>query len=105
VNGISRLVITKLDVLDNFDEIRVCSGYELKGKRLKGFPGDVDTLQRVTPVYESFEGWKTSLTNITAYDALPMNAKKYLHALSQLTGIPLWFVSVGPRRDQSLFVQ
>ncbi len=105
VNGISRLVITKLDVLDGFDEIRVCTGYELKGKRLKGFPSDVDTLQRVTPVYESFEGWKTPLPKITAYDALPMNAKKYLQALSQLTGIPLWFVSVGPRRDQSLFVQ
>ncbi len=104
VNGISRLVITKLDVLDAFDEIRVCTGYELNGKRLKGFPVDVDTLERITLIYESFEGWKTSIVNVTTYEALPPNAQKYLQALSRLTDIPLWFVSVGPRRDQSLFV-
>lgn len=105
VNGIDRLVITKLDVLDDFDEIHVCTGYEFKGKRLKGFPIDVTTLERVTPVYESFAGWKTSLVNHTSYDALPANAQKYLQALSRLTDVPLWFVSVGPRRDQSLFVK
>jgi adenylosuccinate synthase len=104
VNGISRLVITKLDVLDAFDKIRVCTGYELNGKRLKGFPVDVDTLERITLIYESFEGWKTSIVNVTTYEALPPNAQKYLQALSRLTDIPLWFVSVGPRRDQSLFV-
>jgi adenylosuccinate synthase len=105
VNGIGRLVITKLDVLDDFDEIRVCTGYEVKGKRLKGFPIDVDTLQNVTPVYESYEGWKTPLVNIRTFNDLPGRAQKYLNALSQLTDIPLWFVSVGPKRDQSLFVQ
>ncbi len=105
VNGISRLVITKLDVLDAFDEIQVCTGYELNGKRVKGFPVDVGTLERITPVYESFEGWNTSIVDVTAYEALPPNAKKYLQALSQLTDVPLWFVSVGPRRDQSLFVK
>ena len=104
VNGISRLVITKLDVLDAFDEIQVCTGYELNGKRVKGFPVDVGTLERITLVYESFEGWNTSIVDVTAYEALPPNAKKYLQALSRLTDIPLWFVSVGPRRDQSLFV-
>jgi adenylosuccinate synthase len=105
VNGISRLVITKLDVLDTFAEIRVCTGYELNGKRLKGFPVDVDTLERITPVYEIFEGWNTSLVDLTSYDALPPNAQKYLTALSRLTDIPLWFVSVGPKRNQSLFVK
>jgi adenylosuccinate synthase len=105
VNGISQLVITKLDVLDTFEEIRVCTGYELNGKRLKGFPVDVDTLERITPVYEIFEGWNKTLVDLTSYDALPANAQKYLTALSRLTDIPLWFVSVGPRRDQSLFVQ
>jgi adenylosuccinate synthase len=104
VNGIDRLVITKLDVLDNFDEILACTGYEVKGKRLKGFPVDADTLDHVTPVYESFEGWKTPLVNVKTYDALPAQAKRYLDALSRLTDIPLWFVSVGPRRDQSLFL-
>jgi adenylosuccinate synthase len=105
VNGISKLVITKLDVLDAFDDILVCTGYEYKGKRLKGFPLDVDTLNNVTPVYESFEGWRTSLVDITSYDDLPDKAKHYLTSLSRITDIPLWFVSVGPRRDQSLFVE
>ena len=105
VNGIGKLVITKLDVLDDFDEIRVCVGYEVKGKRLRGFPVDAETLQRVTPVYESFEGWKTSLVNIRNYQDMPAKAQKYLNALSHLTDIPLWFVSVGPKRDQSLFVK
>jgi adenylosuccinate synthase len=97
-------VITKLDVLDDFDEIRVCTGYELNGKRLRGFPINIETLGRLTPVYESFAGWKTSLVHLTAFEALPANARKYLLALSRLTEVPLWFVSVGPRRDQSLFV-
>ncbi|MEK7671606.1 MAG: adenylosuccinate synthetase, partial [Bacteroidota bacterium] len=59
VNGIQKTVITKLDVLDAFEEIEVCVGYELNGKRLKSFPTDVQTLEQVKPVYESFEGWKT----------------------------------------------
>jgi adenylosuccinate synthase len=105
VNGIGKLVITKLDVLDGFDEIQICTGYEFKGKRLRGFPIDAETLQHVTPVYESFEGWKSSLVNMRAFGDLPTKAQKYLNALSQLTEIPLWFVSVGPKRDQSLFVQ
>ncbi len=98
-------MITKLDVLDGFDEIRVCTGYEFRGKKVKGFPVDAETLDRVTPVYESFPGWKTSLVDITSYDALPANARTYLEALSRFTDVPLWFVSVGPRRDQSLFVK
>jgi adenylosuccinate synthase len=103
VNGIDRLVITKLDVLDTFDEISVCIGYEYKGKRLKGFPIDVETLDHVTPVYESFEGWNTSLVNITSYNDLPSKAQQYVQTLARLTDVPVWFVSVGPRRDQSLF--
>jgi adenylosuccinate synthase len=105
VNGLSQLVITKLDVLDDFDEVLVCTGYEYKGKRLKSFPLDVERLEHVTPVYEAFEGWKMPLVNCTTYDELPLNARTYLNALSRLTDIPLWFVSVGPRRDQSLFAK
>ena len=104
INGINRLVVTKLDVLDEFDEIRMCTGYEVDGKRLRAFPTDVRTLDRVKPMYESFEGWKSSLAGITAYEDLPRQAKTYLTALARCTGAPLWLVSVGPRRDQSLFL-
>jgi adenylosuccinate synthase len=104
VNGISRLVVTKLDVLDTFDEIRMCTGYEVDGKRLRSFPTDVRTLERVRPLYESFEGWKASIAGAPAYDDLPRQAKTYLTALARCTGAPLWLVSVGPRRDQSLYL-
>ncbi len=104
INGISRLVVTKLDVLDGFDEVRMCTGYEVAGKRLRSFPTDVRTLDQVRPLYESFEGWKTPVTGATAYEELPRQAKTYLTALARYTGAPLWLVSVGPRRDQSLFL-
>jgi adenylosuccinate synthase len=104
VNGITDVVVTKLDVLDQFDVIRVCVGYELNGKRLKSFPTDVKTLEAVTPVYETFEGWKTSLSSVREFADLPANARSYLRALGELTGTTIWMVSVGPRRDQTLCV-
>jgi adenylosuccinate synthase len=104
INGISRLVVTKLDVLDGFDEVRMCTGYEMAGKRLRSFPSDVRTLEQVRPLYESFEGWKTPLSGARTYDELPRQAKTYLTALARYTGAQLWLVSVGPRRDQSLFL-
>ncbi len=104
VNGIQRLVITKLDVLDMFEEIKICVAYELNGKRLKGFPTDQATLERATPVYESFPGWNTSLAEARHDDQVPAEARRYLEALSRFTETPIWFVSVGPRRDQSLFL-
>ena len=104
INGISKLVVTKLDVLDGFDEIRMCTGYEVAGRRLRSFPSDVRTLEGVRPLYESFEGWKTPTAGATTYEELPRQAKAYLTALARYTGAPLWLVSVGPRRDQSLFL-
>jgi len=104
VNGLQRLAITKLDVLDDFDEIRVCVAYEVNGRRLKTFPTDVASLDRITTVYESFEGWKMPLSGITSYADLPSKARRYVEALARLTGTQLWLVSVGPRRDQSIIV-
>lgn len=102
INGIEQLAITKLDVLDDFDEIHVCVGYEYKGKSLKTFPTDITSLERITPVYERFDGWKSSLAEIRTYTNLPAKARKYIDALSRVTGIPVWLVSVGPRRDQTI---
>lgn len=102
INGIEQLAITKLDVLDMFNEIHVCIGYEYKGKRLKTCPTDVTSLERITPVYEVFEGWKSPLANVRTYANLPAKAKKYIDALSRVSEIPIWLVSVGPRRDQTI---
>ncbi len=105
INGIEKIAITKLDVLDEFDEIKVCTGYEIAGKRLKSFPTDVKSLMHITPLYESFEGWKTSLANVRSYGDLPANARRYVEALAHLSGTPLWIVSVGPRRDQTIVLE
>jgi adenylosuccinate synthase len=104
VNGIQRLAVTKLDVLNDFDVLRMCTGYELNGKRLRSFPTDVTTLEQLTPVFEEFEGWKTPLAGVTSYGDLPRQAQTYLEALARHTEAPLWLVSVGPRRDQSILL-
>lgn len=105
VNGIQQTVITKLDVLDQFEEIKVCIGYEANGKRLKTFPSDVATLERVTPVYESFAGWRSSTSSARSYEELPGAARTYLKALGNLTETDVWVVSVGPRRDQTFYAR
>lgn len=102
INGIERAAITKLDVLSNFDQIKVCVAYEIQGKKLKSFPTDVNKLMSVTPIYESLPGWKTDLTNITDYNELPSEAKDYLQFISQKSGFEISIISVGPKRDQTI---
>ncbi len=104
INGIQKIAITKIDVLDAFDEIRVCIGYEYDGRRLKTFPTDVRSLEHITPVYETFEGWKVPLSNISSYHELPLQARRYIETLSHLTGTGVALVSVGPRRDQTILI-
>ncbi|MBX2991125.1 MAG: adenylosuccinate synthase [Bacteroidetes bacterium] len=105
VNGIQQIVITKLDVLDEFDEIKICVGYEVGGKKLKSFPTDVKTLESVTPVYEKFEGWKTPISEVRKFVDLPPATRRYLVAMAELTGTRIHIVSVGPRRDQTFYAQ
>ncbi|MBI3193712.1 MAG: adenylosuccinate synthase, partial [Ignavibacteriae bacterium] len=102
VNGINEIAITKLDVLDSFDTLNICIGYELNGKALKSFPTDVQTLETVKPVYESFAGWKSSTSDVRSFDELPANAQTYVRALAQLTGTQISMISVGARRDQTI---
>ncbi len=101
INGIDRIAVTKLDVLDDFSDIRVCVGYEFRGKRLKTFPSDTSSLGHIVPVYASYPGWKTKISGIRSFADLPEKAQTYVRDLAQLTGTKLWLVSVGPRRDQT----
>ena len=103
VNGIKQVAVTKLDVLDSFDEIKVCVGYRLGGKLLKSFPCDTQTLDSVAPHYETFDGWKTKTSGATSYAALPANVHKFIQALSSLTDTEVKMISNGARRDQILF--
>jgi len=102
INGIQRAAITKLDVLSYMDEIKVCMGYELNGKKLKSFPTDVEILSRVTPVYETLPGWKTDITKVKYFDSLPSNAKDYLSFISEKSGFEISIISVGPKREQTI---
>ncbi len=104
VNGISDIAITKLDVLDSFDSLNICIGYELNGKFLKSFPTDIQTLENIKPVYESFAGWKSSTTHARSFHELPSNAQTYVNALARLTGTTISMISVGARRDQTIIL-
>lgn len=103
INGISKIAITKLDVLDDFDEIKICVGYQYEGKILKTFPTDARSLEYIEPIYETFEGWKTPLSGYSSYYSLPANARRYIDAVGALTMTDVWIVSVGARRDQTIF--
>jgi adenylosuccinate synthase len=103
VNGITELAITKLDVLDSFEEIKVCTGYNLNGKVPKDFPTDCDTLERVEPIYRSFKGWKTSNNNATSFEEMHPNTQAYIRYLEDELEVPITFLSVGPKRDQTVF--
>ncbi|MFA6078678.1 MAG: adenylosuccinate synthase [Candidatus Omnitrophota bacterium] len=101
VNGIGEIVITKLDVLDDLDSIKICTSYEYEGKLYKNFPSDIKVLSGCKPVYEEMPGWKKDTTRITAYSKLPVNAKKYLKRIQNLLETKIVLVSVGSERGQT----
>jgi len=102
INGIERAAVTKLDVLNYLDEIKVCVGYELNGKTLKSFPTTEKKLSGVIPIYETLPGWKRDISEITNYDDLPSETKEYLSFISVHSGFEISIISVGPRRRQTI---
>jgi adenylosuccinate synthase len=100
VNGLSGLAVTKLDVLDTLERIAVCTAYEVDGELLTEFPGDIAALDRLTPRYEWFEGWRCSTAEARTLEALPPQARRYLERIETLVEAPIQYVSVGTRRDQ-----
>ena len=104
LSGIDYMAVTRLDILDSFDEIKMCVGYKLDGKILNEIPACLKILARVEPVYETFEGWKTDISKVRKYEDLPENAKKYLERMAEVTKIDLGIVSVGPNRDQTIIL-
>jgi adenylosuccinate synthase len=104
INGFDSLVITKLDVLDTLDEIPVCVGYRLDGQPITEMPATRDGFDKVETVYEKLPGWKTSTNAVTRYADLPKLAKDYLSYLAELVGVEVGCVSVGPDRDQTMFI-
>jgi adenylosuccinate synthase len=105
VNGIDKVAITKLDVLDELSEIKICVGYEYKGKKYTHIPGDPNFLKECVPVYETYPGWDTDTSSITSYGDLPENAKKYLRRIKELIRTEIMLVSVGKSRKQTFLCQ
>ena len=102
INGIERVAITKLDVLSNLDEIKVCVAYKLGGKIIESFPTSVTQLERVEPIYETLPGWKTDIAQIKRYEDLPSETKNYLSFISEHSGFEISIISVGPKRSQTI---
>ncbi len=102
LNSLTGLAITKLDVLDDLDQIKICTGYENNGEKILNFPPDIKVLQACSPIYETHPGWKQDISGITSYDDLPENAKKYLERVEELSGVKIKIVSVGPGREATI---
>jgi len=100
LNSLSEIALTKLDVLDTFDTVKVCVAYECDGERFTHPPYHQSVLHKVTPVYEELPGWNTDLTNATSLKELPGAARDYVAFLAEQSGVPVRFVGVGPGREQ-----
>lgn len=99
INGFTQLALTKIDVLDNFSEIKICTGYTLNGKRVNYYDGDAVFLSKVKPVYKKVKGWNKSTKGITNYKELPKSARDYITLLEQVTGVTIKYISTGPKRS------
>jgi adenylosuccinate synthase len=101
VNGIDEIVVTKLDVLDCLDALKICTGYKYQGKTYKDFPSDIDVLTDCEPIYEELPGWRSDTTGITSYLGLPKNAKNYLKRIQKILNTRIALISVGSDRKQT----
>ncbi len=104
INGFDGLAVTKLDVLDGLETLKICVAYESNGRRIEDFPASVTALAACRPVYEEWPGWQQSTREATSFEQLPEPARRYLRRLAELTGAPLQILSVGPRRDSTFRV-
>lgn len=99
INHYTSWNLTKLDILDDFDEIKVAVAYKLDGQEVPSFPATLEVLSKVEVVYKSFPGWKTPITGVNTYNALPENARKYCEFVEQFTGVPVRWIGTGPGRE------
>jgi len=104
LSGVDVLAVMMLDVLSQLPEIQVCVAYELDGERIDHFPSHVEQLRKVVPIYESLPGWQQDISHIRQLKDLPINARGYLDRLSELTNRPIGVVSIGPDRQETIFV-
>jgi adenylosuccinate synthase len=105
VNGFTGIALTRLDVLDAFDSLKICTSYKLDGDIIKNFPSDIATLDKCKPVYEELPGWQTPISDIRHHKQLPSQARRYVARLEELLSCPVSVISVGAKRDQTIMVK
>ena len=105
LNGLTGLAITKLDVLDGLESVKICTGYEYKSEILKDFPASLDVLADCQPVYETLPGWQEDISGVRNLEDFPSNVRNYLDRIAELTETELHIVSVGPDRDQTIVLK
>jgi len=105
ISGINGIALTKLDVLDELDEIKMCIAYDLDGKKIDYLPSAVDEQLKVKPVYKSFKGWKTSISGIKKFEDLPDNAKKYINDLEKFIETKVSSISTSPERKDTILIE
>jgi adenylosuccinate synthase len=99
VNSLTDIALTKVDVLDTFEEIKVCTGYRIDGREVAGYPDRVETLATVEPVWETIPGWRTTIAGATSFADLPAGVKRLVEIVETTTGVPVSMVGTGPERD------
>ena len=104
ISGINGIVLTKLDVLDEFNEIKICVGYEIQGKKINSFPNNLNEQLNLKPIYQVIPGWKESTYGIRSYSELPKNAKKYIEKIENLTECSVDIISTSPEREDTIIL-
>ncbi|HPG27887.1 MAG: adenylosuccinate synthase [Spirochaetaceae bacterium] len=105
VNGLTDLAINKLDILSGFDELKICTAYDIDGKITEDFPMTLAEAERAKPIYETLPGWSEDLRGMTSIDQLPANARRYIERIEALTEVPAALLSVGPGREETIIVR
>jgi adenylosuccinate synthase len=104
INGVNWWVVTKMDVLDELDEIPICVGYKVNGKKSDSVPALATGFEQVQCIYQKMPGWKQSTVGVTAFDRLPARAQEYLYFIEKESGARIGMVSTGPDREQTMFM-
>jgi adenylosuccinate synthase len=105
INGLTGIVITKLDILDGFKTLKICTGYRYKGKLIKEMPKELVIFENCTPVYEEMEGWKESTRGIKTFSQLPKQARAYIKRMEALVGVKADVISTGQKRDELITIR
>lgn len=103
INGINRLILTKLDILNEFEYIKICTKYKIENKIINYFPTSIKELKNIKPIYIKLYGWQKNISNINKYENLPKNCKNYIEYIENALNIKIMIISVGPERNQNIF--